>query len=78
MFLAVFPPSGPRTVVLAHNNSPPIGANIMPTAKKIGRTVLGVRIGLRFVSIKTVLVDDWTHCHAFRRCCRKAVSEWCQ
>ena len=35
-----------------------MGANITPTAKKSGSTVLGVRMG----------------CHAFRRCCRKALS----
>lgn len=31
-----------------------MGANIMPTAKKIGRTVLGVKMGLEQQSI---------HCH---------------
>jgi len=46
------------TVALAQSSSPPIGAKMMPTAKKSGKTVLGVRIG----------------CHAFSRCCRKAVS----
>ena len=45
------------TVVLAHSNSPPIGAQMTPIAKKSGITVLGVRIG----------------CHAFNRCWRKAV-----
>jgi len=33
--------------VLAHNKSPPMGANMIPTAKKRGRTVLGVRMGLK-------------------------------
>lgn len=35
-----------------------MGANRMPTRKSVGNTVLGVRIG----------------CHAFKRCCRNAVS----
>lgn len=35
-----------HTLVEDHTNSPPIGANIRPTRKKSGRTVLGVRIGL--------------------------------
>ena len=34
------------TIALAHSKTPPIGAKIMPTTKKSGRTVLGVRIGL--------------------------------
>lgn len=38
------------TVVLAQSNSPPMGANITPIAKKIGSTVFGVRIGLSEVS----------------------------
>ena len=46
------------TFALAYIKAPPIGANMMPTAKKRGKTVLGVRIG----------------CHAFNRCCRNAVS----
>src|ERR1700737_1638296 len=41
----------------AYNNSPPIGPKIIPTAKKRGRTVLGVRMGA----------------YARRRCWRKAV-----
>lgn len=41
-----------------HIKSPPIGANRRPIMKRVGRTVLGVRIG----------------CHAFRRCCLNAVS----
>jgi hypothetical protein len=35
-----------------------MGAKMTPTAKKRGRTVFGVRMG----------------CHAFKRCCRKALS----
>lgn len=35
-----------QTCALAQINRPPIGANITPTAKKSGRTVLGVRMGL--------------------------------
>lgn len=38
-----------------------MGAKMTPTAKKSGRTVFGVRIG----------------CHAFSRCCRKALSAHC-
>jgi len=37
---------------------PPMGAKMMPMMKRVGKTVLGVRIG----------------CHALRRCCLKAVS----
>lgn len=46
------------TVELAHSRTPPMGAKMMPTAKKSGRTVLGVRMG----------------CQAFNRCWRKALS----
>ena len=38
---------------------PPMGAKSIPRMKKVGRTVLGVRMG----------------CHAFKRCCLKAVSK---
>lgn len=41
-----------------HINSPPIGANKRPIMKRVGKTVLGVRMG----------------CHAFSRCCLNAVS----
>ena len=41
-------------MALDQSNSPPIGANMMPIAKKIGRTVLGVRIGLLGISIASV------------------------
>ena len=34
------------TIALAHSSNPPMGANIMPTTKKSGSTVFGVRIGL--------------------------------
>jgi hypothetical protein len=37
----------------------PMGAKIIPMMRRVGRTVLGVRIG----------------CQAFRRCCLKAVSK---
>lgn len=37
----------------------PMGAKTRPMMKRVGRTVLGVRMG----------------CHALRRCCLKAVSE---
>ena len=67
------------TSELAHINSPPIGANIIPTAKKSGRTVFGVRMGLQNT------VDQYPepsmgfsrtspYCHAFNRCCLNAVS----
>lgn len=48
-----------QTLLFPHMSRAPIGANKMPMMKRVGRTVLGVRIG----------------CHAFRRCCLKAVSE---
>jgi hypothetical protein len=35
------------TWALAHNKTPPIGANMMPITKKSGKTDLGVKIGLR-------------------------------
>jgi len=42
---------GPLTFELAYNSNPPIGANMTLIAKNSGRTVFGVRIGLRsFVS----------------------------
>ena len=34
------------TCALAHSRTPPIGANIIPTTKKRGNTLFGVRIGL--------------------------------
>jgi len=39
------------TSALAYSRAPPMGPNMIPTAKKRGRTVLGVRMGLRFISI---------------------------
>ena len=67
------------TWALAYNRSPPIGANMIPTTKKRGKTVLGVRIGLRQsvlagVVRKRYLALRTTYCQAFNRCCRKAVS----
>lgn len=50
------------TVSLAHKSKPPKGANKMPTRMNVGSTVFGVRIG----------------CHAFSRCCLKAVSSGSQ
>ena len=41
-----------------HINNPPMGAKTSPTMKRVGRTVLGVRIG----------------CQALSRCCLNAVS----
>jgi len=53
-----------------------MGANMIPTAKKMGRTVLGVRIGLRKVNFGPIHARVVaTYCHAFNLCCRKAVSE---
>lgn len=50
--------NGRHTKLLPHTSRPPIGANMTPMMKSVGRTVFGVSIG----------------CHAFRRCCLKAVS----
>ena len=47
-----------RTLLFPQMSRAPIGAKAMPMMKRVGRTVLGVRMG----------------CHAFRRCCLKAVS----
>ena len=64
-----------HTCELAYSNSPPMGANIIPMAKNRGSTVLGVRIGLVLVSILSARPpSQTTHCHAFSRCCLKAVS----
>ena len=67
-----------HTCALAHSSRPPIGANIMPTAKKRGRTVLGVRIGLTpsapTSSLPALSDAIQTYCQAFNLCCRKAVS----
>jgi hypothetical protein len=63
------------TIALDHSRSPPTGANIMPTAKNRGRTVLGVRIGLYWVSApRLARVEGCSYCHAFNLCCRNAVS----
>jgi hypothetical protein len=54
-----------------------MGANMMPTAKKMGRTVLGVRMGLYMSALRVSVGGLWggvTDCHAFNLCCRKAVS----
>lgn len=73
---ALYPDSILITVELAQSSSPPIGAKMIPNAKKIGRTVLGVRIGLVQVSM-WIDTSRWsrTYCHAFNLCCRKAVSK---
>ena len=77
-----------HTIELAHNSNPPMGANKMPTVKKSGSTVFGVRIGLDSTQDSRQLpllrppgryrkVAYWrttTYCHAFSRCCRNAVS----
>ena len=47
-----------RTLLFPQMSRAPIGAKTMPMIKRVGRTVFGVRMG----------------CHAFRRCCLKAVS----
>ena len=62
------------TCELAHSNNPPTGAKIMPIAKKRGSTVLGVRMGLGLESADDYSLLEWPYCHAFNRCCRKAVS----
>lgn len=54
-----------------------MGANMTPTMKKSGSTVLGVRMGLlRMVSCRGCWLSEvlHTYCHAFNRCCLKAVS----
>lgn len=56
-----------------------MGAKMMPMEKKRGRTVFGVRIGLvcgqrRGFAPWEVRSSSTTYCHAFSRCCRKAVS----
>jgi hypothetical protein len=50
--------NGQQTLLFPQMSRAPIGANKIPMMKRVGRTVFGVRIG----------------CHAFRRCCLKAVS----
>lgn len=50
--------AGQLTLLLPHTSKAPIGANKMPMINKVGRTVLGVRIG----------------CQAFNLCCLNAVS----
>jgi hypothetical protein len=68
------------TCELAHMRTPPIGANKIPTMKNRGSTLLGVRIGLSEWSARSskAVGTGWsggkTHCHAFNRCCRNAVS----
>jgi len=47
-----------RTLLFPQMRRAPIGAKTIPMMKSVGRTVFGVRMG----------------CHAFRRCCLKAVS----
>ena len=54
-----------------------MGANMMPTMKKSGRTVFGVRMGLSprgqcWCSLSMRALH--TYCHAFSRCWRNAVS----
>lgn len=55
-----------------------MGANMMPTRKKSGRTVFGVKMGLsrRSQCCCPSTESLWLHtyCHAFNRCCRNAVS----
>lgn len=46
------------TVLLPQTRTAPIGAKSNPMRKRVGRTLLGVRMG----------------CQALRRCCLKAVS----
>lgn len=57
-----------------------MGAKMTPTMKKSGRTVFGVRMGLQAGQWLGAGVADLplsvfcTYCHAFKRCCRNAVS----
>lgn len=52
-----------------------MGANITPTMKNRGRTVFGVKMGLSQCQPQSVAEPVLpTHCHAFKRCCRNAVS----
>ena len=70
------------TWALAHIRIPPRGANMMPTMKKSGKTLFGVRIGLFEERLRSLVIEynrngkhqSSTHCHAFKRCWRKAVS----
>lgn len=60
-----------------------MGANMTPTMKNRGRTVLGVKMGLLppSASDRVHATVGVAYCHALRRCCRKAVSgrlsAWC-
>lgn len=49
------------TMALDQSSSPPIGAKMMPTAKKSGRTVLGVRMGLKRVNIPFTSLHSGYH-----------------
>ncbi|RUP43261.1 hypothetical protein BC936DRAFT_137421 [Jimgerdemannia flammicorona] len=51
-------PAKKLTILLAYSSRPPMGAKISPTMKKVGSTVLGVKMG----------------CHAGNRCCLNGVS----
>lgn len=67
------------TMALAQSKSPPIGAKMMPTAKKSGRTVLGVSIGLdpgqsMLNPRMSLSLPGSPYCHAFSLCWRNAVS----
>ena len=62
-----------RTCELAHSNNPPTGAKTIPMIKKRGRTVFGVRMGLGSLASGVSLIRVH-YCHAFKRCCLKAVS----
>jgi hypothetical protein len=68
----------PLTIALDQSRRPPIGAKTMPTAKKSGRTVFGVSMGLKDVNVRSVNLEssmsEPTYCHAFNLCWRKAVS----
>jgi hypothetical protein len=47
------------TMALDQSKRPPIGAKMMPTAKNSGRTVFGVRIGLK--DVNACAVSQWSH-----------------
>ena len=71
------------TFELAYKSAPPIGANMMPIAKKMGRTVLGVRMGCHAFNLSRSGYHDQyditEHGSKFShyRCCLNAVSVSC-
>jgi hypothetical protein len=64
-----------HTKELAQRRTPPMGANMTPTIKKRGRTLLGVKIGLEKLAQRKDRYIIQSHCHAFNLCWRNAVSK---